>query len=206
MTVLDKWAQNSSLGWPGMIHCLNTWFITVPRKTSLTKQVLLPNAIMETSRRWKHSITTLQEDVQVKSQCLAGAWQCSSVGKVFAYHGWLCPWLDALSCRDWLWQCTVVIPGWEPGSRTIRRSRQSLGAQPVCGQAGYHPPQKNQKVHYIKYQPVKITLDKSFGLSKMYSSHFLEWYTACSVVTATHRAWLKSESSRVCLEVTLIRL
>lgn len=34
--------------------------------------------------------------------------------------------------------------------------------------------QKTQKVHYIKYQPVKITLDKSFGLSKMYSPHFLE--------------------------------
>lgn len=145
MTVLDKWAQNSSLGWPGMIHCLKAWFITVPRKASLTKQVLLPNAIMATSRSWKHSIPTLQEEVKVKSQCLAGAWQGSSVGKVFAYHGWLCPWLDALSCRDWGWQCTVVIPGWEPGSRTIRRSRQSLGAQPACGQAGYHPPKKNPK-------------------------------------------------------------
>lgn len=143
MTVLDKWAQNGSLGWPGMIHCLNTWFITVPRKTSLTKQVLLPYTIMETSRRWKHSIR-LQEEVKVKSQCLAGAWQCSSVGKVFAYHGWLCPWPDALSCRDRVWQCTVGIPGWELGSRTIRRSQQSLGVQPDCGQAGYHPP-KNPK-------------------------------------------------------------
>lgn len=140
------------------------------------------------SWRQKHSTTTLQEEVKVKSQCLAGAWQCSSVGRVYGHDGWICPWLDALSCRNWVWRCTVVIPGWEPGSRTVRRSWQSLGAQPVCGQAGHHPPKKNQKVHYIKYQPVKITLDKSFRLPKMYSPHFLEWHTACSVVTATHRA------------------
>lgn len=156
-----------------MIHCLNAWFTTVPKKTSLTKQVLLPNAIMETSSKRKHSITTLQEEVKVKSQYLAGAWQCSSVGRVYGHDGWICPWLDALSCRNWVWQCTVVMPGWEPGSRTVRRSRQSLGARPVCGQAGCHPSEKPKSPLYKKYQPVEITLDKSFGLPKMYSPHFL---------------------------------
>lgn len=47
-----------------------------------------------------------------------------------------------------MWQCTIVIPGWETGSRTIRRSRRSLGAQPVCRQAGDHPPKKPKSPLY----------------------------------------------------------
>lgn len=129
-----------------MIHCLNAWFITVP-KTSLTKQVLLPNAIMETSSKRKHSITTLQEEVKVKSQCLAGAWQCSSVGRVYGHDGWICPWLDALSCRNWVWRLHSCNP--RLGTRKQNSQIMAILGCTASLLSGCAPTsQKNQKFQY----------------------------------------------------------
>lgn len=126
-----------------MIHCLNAWFITVPKKTSLTKQVLLPNAIMETSSKQKHSITTLQEEVKVKSQCLAGAWQCSSVGRVYGHDGWICPWVDAFSCRNWVWQ----LHSCNPRLGTRKQNSQEIMAILGCTaslRSGWAPPSQKK--------------------------------------------------------------